>query len=138
MMLTALKIIHFFCLFGGGAAMMGNGILMRKVMASGGPPGPVVADTMKRLGMIGLASIVLLWATGIVMLVISSAVFDWTLILKLLAAAVVLAAVVTMSLTSARAARENRPPNQDFMKRLSLASSASAALAVVFAVLAFG
>lgn len=136
-MLIALKVIHFFCLFGGGAAMMGNGILMRKVMASGGPPDPMVADTMKRLGMIGLASIVLLWITGIIMMLTGNATPEWPFYVKLIAAAVVLVAVVTISMTAAKAERTGQPPDFSKMKKLSLYSSTGAALAVVCAVLAF-
>lgn len=136
-MLIALKIVHFFCLFGGGAAMMGNGILMRKVMAAGGPPDPMVADTMKRLGMIGLASIVLLWITGISMLLMGSATPNWPFYIKLISAAVVLVAVVMISMTASKAERAGQPPDFSKMKKLSLYSSAGAALAVVFAVGAF-
>ena len=136
-MLITLKIIHFFCLFGGGAAMMGNGILMRKVMATGRSPDPMVAETMKRLGMIGLASIVLLWISGIVMLLTSGATPERTFSAKLLAAVVVLVAVLMISMTAAKAEKANQPPDFSMMKKLSLSSSVGAALAVIFAVVAF-
>ena len=135
--MLALKIVHFFCLFGGGAAMMGNGILMRKVMAASGPPDPLIADTMKRLGMIGLASIVLLWGTGIAMLLLGGVTPGWPFYVKLLAAAAVLAAVIMLSSTAAKAERSNQAPDFARMKMLSLVSSLGAALAVVFAVVAF-
>ena len=136
-MLIALKIIHFFCLFGGGAAMMGNGILMRKVMAASGPPDPAIADTMKRLGMIGLASIVLLWVTGIAMVLLGGVAPGWPFYVKLLAAAAVLVAVTMLSATAAKAERSNQAPDFSRLKRWSLVSSLGAALAVVFAVVAF-
>ena len=117
--------------------MMGNGILMRKAMAASGPPDPAIADTMKRLGMIGIASIVLLWATGIAMLLSGGTAPTWPLYVKLLAAAVVLAAVVMLSATAAKAERAKRAPDFFRMKVLSLASSIGAAFAVVFAVVAF-
>ncbi len=66
-MFETMKIVHMFALMGGGAAMIGNGILMAKVMRAGGPPPEMVATTMKTIGIIGLASVVLLWITGGVM-----------------------------------------------------------------------
>ncbi len=135
-MLAILKIIHFFCLFGGGAASMGNGILMRKVMASGKPPEPLVADTMQRLGMIGLASIVLLWITGILMVLLYGAPANWTFYVKLLGAALVLGSVSLISLTAARARREGGAPDPLRMKLLSNLAAIGAAVAVIFAVIA--
>ena len=64
-MFELMKIIHMLALLGGGAAMIGNGLLLKKVMNSDGPPPEMVSTTMRTLGMVGLASIVLLWITGL-------------------------------------------------------------------------
>ena len=59
-MFELMKIVHFLALMGGGAAMIGNGLLMKKVMQAAGPPPDMVSATMKVIGMIGLVSILLL------------------------------------------------------------------------------
>ena len=136
-MLVILKIIHMFCLFGGGAAMMGNGLLMRKVMAAGGPPPEMVSDTMKRLGRIGLGSIVLLWVTGIWIMMINGGSPGAAFYIKLIAAAVVLGAVIMISRIAAQAEAAGTAPDLSRMKSISTVSAIAAALAVIFAVVAF-
>lgn len=136
-MLVVLKIIHMFCLLGGGAAMIGNGILIRKIIVSGGPPVPMVAETMKRIGMIGLSAIVLFWITGVLMLIIGHIAIGWALAVKLIAAAVVLALVALVNVQAARAARAGVPPDLARIKTLSTYAAVAVAVAVVFAVIAF-
>ncbi len=136
-MFETMKIIHMVCLFGGGAAMIGNGILMAKVMRAGGPPPAIVGETMKNLGMTGLASVVLLWITGGVMTWQMGAAIDLEFALKLIGAAVVLGAVSIISILSARAEKAGTPPPVTTIKKLSRLSQIGVLTAVVFAVLAF-
>ena len=132
-----LKIIHMFCLFGGGAAMMGNGVLMRRLMASDGPPPDVVTEAMKRLGMIGLGSIVLLWITGIWMVINQGGTPGAVFYIKLIGAAVVLGGSVMLGRAAAKAEAAGQAPDPATMKPISTAVALGAAIATIFAVLAF-
>lgn len=138
-MLAILKIIHFLCLFGGGAAGIANGMLMRRVMKADGPPPEMVPPVMKTLGKIGFASIILLWVTGLLMAGIGhgfgnlSALF-W---IKLIGATMTLGAVSMMTVLAAKAEGAGTPPPLARMKPLSHVASIGAFLAVIFAVLAF-
>lgn len=136
-MFETMKIIHMFALMGGGAAMIGNGILMMRVMKSGGPPPDMVAGTMKVLGMTGLASIVLLWLTGIVMSLGEGYEIGWEYALKLIGAAVVLGAVSMMSMAAARAEKAGTPPDLKRMKMLASVARGGVLVAIIFAVTAF-
>ena len=89
-MFETLKILHMAALMGGGAGMIGNGLLLKRVMAAGGPPPPMVADTRRIQGFIGLASIVLLWLTGFGLSFGSGYVLDWQYVVKLAGATLVL------------------------------------------------
>ncbi len=137
-MFFALKIIHFFALLGGGAAAIGNGILMKRVIAHEGPPPPMVANAMGVIGKIGFASILLLWITGIAMLVMNAGTnLTWLFYVKLVGAAAVLVPVTMMSIHSAGAQKSGSAPDLNYLKTMSKIARAGVGIAIIFAVLAF-
>jgi len=136
-MLIILKSIHLICLLGGGAAAIGNMVLMRQVAASGAPPVPVVALAMGMLGRIGLASVVLLWLTGLFMVMQGGYVPGWAFAIKLIGATVVLGITSWTAILRGRVMRGAVPPPMAMMKRLSLIGVAGTLAAIIFAVVAF-
>jgi len=132
-----LMMVHMFSIMGGGAAGIGNGILMTKVMAGGGPPPDIVRGTMKALGRVGLFSILLLWASGITMVLVGQVAFSTLFIIKLVGAAAVLGAVLALTAHTTKAEREKRPPNLKWMMKVARVSQLGVVVAVIFAVLAF-
>ena len=136
----AIKIIHILCLMGGGAATIGNAVLMSNMLSEGGPPSELAMKSMRALGMVGLAAIVLIWITGI-WLVLSQYAgggLGWEFYVKVAAAAVILVCVGTLSYLGARAGIEGRPPNPDVMRPLSMIVFICTIAAVALAVIAFG
>ena len=139
-MMETLKIIHVLCLMGGGAASIGNGLLMRRLMAEGGPPPAMVAATMRTLGKIGLGAIVVLWMTGVAMTMQGyggGEGLGWTFYVKLAAATVVLGAVGGISILATRAERAGGMPDPGRIKPLALDALVGTITAVIFAVVAF-
>ncbi|WP_343080336.1 hypothetical protein [Ostreiculturibacter nitratireducens] len=138
-MFAALKIVHLFCLLAGGAASIGNAVLMRRVARLGAPPPPIVPEVMGVLARMGLGAIVLLWITGVLMIAVGpgTLALGWEFYVKLLGAAVVLGIVSLMSMIRARAAAERRPPDPKRMRTLSRIAFAGTSTAIIFAVLAF-
>lgn len=141
-MLATLKIVHLLCLLAGGAAGIGNTILLRHAALSGAPPPPVMAGAMAALGRIGMVAIGLLWISGLWMLWagigVPSGAAGWAFWFKLLAATVVLGAVSGMAMLRARAEREGGKPDPAKLRPLMMASLGGVVLAVALAVLAFG
>ena len=136
-MFELMKIVHFLALMGGGAAMIGNGLLMKKVMQAAGPPPDMVSATMKVIGMIGLVSILLLWITGVVMTAQLGVGLDWEFAAKLIGATLVLGSVSAMSILSARAAKAGGPPDFAKMKMLASVARIGVLIAIIFAVTLF-
>lgn len=136
----AIKIIHVLCLMGGGAATIGNAVLMRNVLAEGGPPSELAMRSMRTLGMIGLAAIVLIWVTGVWLTLMRHAGggLGWQFYAKIAAATLVLGCAVALSYLGAKAGIEGRPPNPDVMQPLSVLSLFGTVAAVAFAIIAFG
>lgn len=138
-MLIVLKIIHMFSLFAGGAAGIGNGLLLKKVIESKAPPPPMVAQTMGIIGKIGFAAILLLWISGLGMMFLSYEVtaLDWTYWVKLVGATLVLVPVSMMTAIAIRAERSGTPPDLKRMKSLSSVARIGLVIAIIFGVLAF-
>ena len=136
-MFEAMKIIHILALMAGGAATIGNGLLMAQVARSGALAPKMVARVMRIFGMIGLVAILTLWASGAVMAPLAGHGMGAEYAIKLIGATVVLVMVASMSFLAARAGKSGVPPNQKTMKRLASVSRLGLLVAIVFAVLAF-
>lgn len=138
-MFIALKIIHILCVFVGGGASVGNAVLMKRVMASGGPPPPLVADAMGVLARMGLAAVVVLWLTGLPLIFIihGSLAVGIAFYVKLIAASVLFLAVSLINLERVNAGKEGRAPDADKMKILAKTGQVSVLVAIAGAVIAF-
>jgi hypothetical protein len=138
-MLILLKIIHMFSLFAGGAAGIGNGLLLKKVMASKAPPPPMVAQTMGIIGKIGFGAIVLLWLSGLGMTFASLdiAALNWMFWVKMVGATAALVPITMMTAMAQKAQRTGTPPDLMRMKSLASIARGGVAIAIIFGVLAF-
>lgn len=138
-MLILLKIIHMFCIFVGGAAGIGNGLLLTKTLKSGQPPAPVVAQVMGLIGKMGFVAIVLLWLSGLGMIALTDAwaTLGWAFWVKLLGATLVLVAASIMTAMGVRAEKTGVPPDLKTIKAVSKLAHVGLPLAIIFAVIAF-
>ncbi len=138
-MIIFFKLIHMAALFMGGGAVIGNGLLLRQLIANPGPPPPQVRTVMKALSMIGLAAVLLLWLSGLGLVYYKFGTFalgNWFYV-KLVGATIVLGAVLMLTRTGLRAEKSGTPPDLQVMKKLAIAGRAGFALALVGAVVAF-
>jgi hypothetical protein len=138
-MLEILKTIHLLCLMLGGAASLGNAVLLKRVMAAGAPPPPMVAEAMKVLANMGLGAILVLWATGVPLAIMTGAFASGGIYfsLKLLAATAVLVIVPLMTWMRMQAAAGRRPLNLALLSRLALVVRWLVVLAIALAVIVF-
>ena len=138
-MFILLKFIHILCIFVAGGASIGNAVLGKKVKASGAPPTPLVGDSMFVLGRMGLAAVIVLWLTGVPMLLIKYGTFaeGLTFYIKLIVASTLFVSVAMMNLEVANARKEKRPPNEGKMHMLDNLAKVSGIGAMLFAVITF-
>lgn len=128
-----LKILHILAL----AVGLGGGIAGLIVGQIAGPKDPALAGAIQgRLGWLSFLAILVLWATGLVLLWNAG---GWTgqnfwFWLKIVAVLILTGLAVRMRI----AARTPGPDTARLGRRLGPIISAAAALAVVFAVAAFG
>jgi hypothetical protein len=138
-MIILLKIIHMFSLYVGGAAGIGNGLLLSKTLKSGQPPSPVVAQVMGLIGKMGFVAIILLWLSGIGMITLNNAwsTLGWAFWVKLVGASLVLVAASSMTVIAVKAEKAGVPPNPWLIKKFSYLAHVGLPVAVIFAVIAF-
>jgi hypothetical protein len=138
-MIVVFKLIHFAALMMGGAALIGNGLIMRRMATEKGPPPPMVGGLLGTFGLVGFSAIILLWLSGLGLvwqLHGSFALGPW-FALKLVGASVVLLGSVTLRVIAARAQREGRPPPASVMKNMTMVLRLALATALFGAVMAF-
>lgn len=138
-MFIFLKVIHMFSLFAGGASGIGNGVLLKKVIASKASPPPIVAQAMRLIGRIGFAAVVLLWISGIGMIATSYhlSLLDWTFWVKMVGATVVLVPVSMMTAHAIGSEKAETPPNLGYLKQMSSVARIGVGIAIIFGVVAF-
>lgn len=138
-MIIFLKLIHFTALLMGGAALIGNGLIVRQLAANPGPPPPMVRSLMGAFGLVGLTAIVLLWLSGLSMVYSiygTLAIGPW-FYAKLVGATAVLAASIMLRMTVLAAQRAGTPPDPARVKALTMLARGGLALALVSAVFQF-
>ena len=115
---TLLKFFHYLSLFLAGGLGVANSMLFKNHQKANIPPSPPVQKTMMTLARLGLAAIVILWATGLPLTYKVYGSFDlgWAFHLKLLGATVLLSAVAFLNLHLTIQARSGNPPNPMVMR----------------------
>jgi len=134
-----LKVIHYFSILFAGGVTVGAVIIQSAYIRAGEAPPPHVGKAFGLLGYIGLASIVLLWVSGIGLahLIYGGLGINGAFHVKLLGAALVLAISAFANLHVYQAMKAKRPPNLVLMKRLVQGGRIGLVLAICGAAVAF-
>ena len=113
-----LKVFHYVSLFLAGGLGVANVMLFKNHQKAGIPPAPPVQKTMMALARLGLASIIILWASGIPLTHMVYGSFDlgWPFHLKMLGASTLLAAVAFLNLHLSQQAKAGNPPSPQVMR----------------------
>jgi len=138
-MIEVLKSIHLISLLLGGAASIGNAVLLKRVAAAGGPPPAMVSDAIAALSKMGLGAIVILWLTGLPLVYLTDAFLspNWIFAAKLVAATLVLGILPYIGWYRQQIGTGKKPGNAALLRRLSATARISTVLAIILAVFAF-
>jgi uncharacterized membrane protein len=139
LMLEVLKSVHLLCLLLAGAASLGNGLILSRVIASGTQPNPLLSGVMESLGKVGFVAIVVLWLTGVPLAIMTGAfaAAGWIFAAKLVAATVILGLVPMMGVLRMQMASGRRSQNPKLMRNILAVVRVMTVLAIILAVLAF-
>ncbi len=116
--IVGLKFFHYLALFLAGGLGVGNAIIAKAHMKAGMPPAPPVQQSMMTLARLGLAAIIILWATGIALTLSIYGSFNlgWAFHTKLLGATILLGVISFLNIHLAASAKNGTPPNPTVMK----------------------
>jgi uncharacterized membrane protein len=139
LMLEVLKSVHLLCLLLAGAASLGNGLILSRVIASGTKPEPLLSGVMESLGKVGFVAILVLWLTGAPLAIMTGAFVaaGWAFAAKLVAATVILGLVPVMGVLRIQMAAGRRPQNPKLLRNILAVVRVMTVLAIILAVLAF-
>jgi uncharacterized membrane protein len=128
-----LKFFHYVSLFLAGGLGVANAMLYKNHQKAKTPPAPAVQKTMMALARLGLASVIILWATGIPLTHIVYGSFDlgWPFHLKMLGASTLLAAVAFLNLHLSQQAKAGNPPSPRVMRLVSPIARTSLVLVLI-------
>ena len=112
-----LKLLHYLSLFLAGGLGVANAMLFKSHQRAEITPAPPVKKTMMALARLGLVSIVILWATGILLTVKVYGHFDlgWPFYLKIFGATTLLAAIAFLNLYLTKQVRAGNSPSLKMM-----------------------
>jgi uncharacterized membrane protein len=113
-----LKFFHYISLFLAGGLGVANSMLVKNHQKAEVPPALPVQKTMMTLARLGLAAIVVLWITGILLThqIYGSFSLGWAFHLKLFGATVLLGAVSFLNFHLSNSAKHGNPPDPKVMK----------------------
>lgn len=137
-MFVAAKFLHFLGLMMGAASGVGSMLVIRQIRSSAGAPPPQLIAMRPVLGMIGLAGILIIWATGLWLYfgVYSGATLGVAFQLKVAVAALMLVFIVATNIAARRAMAARTPPPA-WVPKLGMMTGPLALVAVGLAVYVF-
>jgi len=139
-MIVTLKIIHFLALavgIGGGVA---NAVIGARTRKADPAARPVLSGIQATIGKLSLASLILLWVSGVALTYLHYS--GWANLpssfwLKIIFVVILTGLSVRLNMLSAKARRTQQPPPARSLALLGQMATASSVLIVVFAALAF-
>ena len=131
--IIGLKFFHYLALFLAGGLGVANGMLARAHARAGTPPAPAVQTTMMKLARLGLASLILIWLTGIGLYqaLYQDVDMGWAFAVKLFGATILLGAVAFLNIHLTQSAKAGRPPHPTVMKIIPMVARGALVLVLL-------
>ncbi len=131
--IIGLKFFHYLALFLAGGVGVGNAVVAKTHMAAGIAPAPPVQAAMMKLARLGLASIILIWLTGLALVQSVYGTYDlgWAFHMKLFGATTLLAAIAYLNIHLSKSAAASVPPNPTVMKIIPMVARTSLVLVLL-------
>lgn len=136
-MLVLMKTLHLFGLMLGAGGGLGSMMVAVQARRAGGPPPPALIALRKNFALAALIGVLLLWATGLWMWLVDydGAMLGTAFVLKIIAAAIILAILIAARVAMARTPAGSPPPG--WLQRVGPVSGLLAYVAVALAVIVF-
>ena len=139
MILIIIKFLHYLAIVFAGGVLVGGGVIQSVYTKANEVPNLHVSKILKLLGYIGLASLIILWITGLLLsnIIYGGFSINSAFTIKIMAAAFLLGISIFVNLHVYNASKRQIPPNKKIMKIATMSGRGLLVVVLVGAAIAF-
>lgn len=139
MILIIIKFLHYLAIVFAGGVLVGGGVIQSVYTKANEVPNLHVSKILKLLGYIGLASLIILWITGLLLsnIIYGGFSINSAFTIKIMAAAFLLGISIFVNLHVYNASKRQIPPNKKIMKIATMSGRGLLVLVLIGAAIAF-
>ena len=139
MMLIIIKFLHYLAIVFAGGVLVGGGVIQSVYTKANEVPNLHVSKILKLLGYIGLASLIILWITGLLLsnIIYGGFSINSAFTIKIMAAAFLLGISIFVNLHVYNASKRQIPPNKKIMKIATMSGRGLLVIVLIGAAIAF-
>ena len=139
MILIIIKFLHSLAIVFAGGVLVGGGVIQSVYTKANEVPNLHVSKILKLLGYIGLASLIILWITGLLLsnIIYGGFSINSAFTIKIMAAAFLLGISIFVNLHVYNASKRQIPPNKKIMKIATMSGRGLLVVVLIGAAIAF-
>ena len=139
MILIIIKFLHYLAIVFAGGVLVGGGVIQSVYTKANEVPNLHVSKILKLLGYIGLASLIILWITGLLLsnIIYGGFSINSAFTIKIVAAAFLLGMSIFVNLHVYNASKRQIPPNKKIMKIATMSGRGLLVIVLIGAAIAF-
>ena len=139
MSLIILKTFHYLAILFAGGVLVGGGLIQSVFTRANQVPDINVSKVLKILGYLGLASLIVLWITGIFLsnLIYGGFAINTAFTVKIIAAAFLLIISFIVNIHVYNSSKNNQPPSKLIMKMATMSGRVLIIIVLIGAAVAF-
>ena len=139
MSLILLKTFHYLAILFAGGVLVGGGLIQTVFTRANEVPDINVSKVLKIMGYLGLASLIILWITGILLsnLIYGGFAINTAFTVKIIAAAFLLIISFIVNIHVYNSSKNNQPPSKLIMKMATMSGRVLIIIVLIGAAVAF-
>ena len=139
MILIIIKFLHYLAIVFAGGVLVGGGVIQSVYTKANEVPNLHVSKILKLLGYIGLASLIILWITGLLLsnIIYGGFSINSAFTIKIMAAGFLLGISIFVNLHVYNASKRQIPPNKKIMKIATMSGRGLLVIVLIGAAIAF-
>jgi hypothetical protein len=139
MTLIILKFFHYIAIIFSGGVLVGGGLIQAVFTRANQVPDMIVGKVLRILGYLGLASLIILWITGILLsnLIYGGFSINTAFTVKIIGAAILLVLSFVVNIHVYNSSKNNQPSNKLIMKIATMLGRGLILIVLIGAAVAF-
>jgi len=139
MSLIFLKTFHYLAILFAGGVLVGGGLIQAVFTRANQVPDINVSKVLKILGYLGLAALITLWITGVLLsnIIYGGFAINTAFTIKIIAAAFLLIISFVVNIHVYNSSKKNKPPSKTIMKIATMSGRVLIIIVLIGAAVAF-